>query len=218
MSKVKTKICGITNAADARRAVAAGADFVGFNFYEKSPRYIRPAAAGRIGRGLPKRVKKVGVFVNEAEEKVLAIAREAGLDFVQLHGDESPAFVARVKRAARVIKAVRVRPGFRAAELGKFRGAAAILLDGFDPARYGGTGKTFDWGVAKRAAAGRRIFLAGGLTPENIGAAIEAARPFAVDVCSGVESRPGKKSAARMKALKEAVEGARKIGRGRGRR
>jgi len=206
---VKTKICGITNAGDARRAIAAGAEFLGFNFYEKSPRYIRPAAARRIARGLPKRVKLVGVFVNESEENILAIARQTGLDFLQLHGEESAAFVARVKRVAPVIKAVRVRPGFRAVELQKFHGAAAILLDGFDPKRRGGSGKTFDWSVAKQIAAKQRIFLAGGLTPENIGEAIASVRPYAVDICSGVESKPGKKSAARMTALKRAVEKAR---------
>jgi phosphoribosylanthranilate isomerase len=206
--KVKTKICGITNAADARRAVEAGAEYLGFNFYEKSPRYVRPAAAQRIARGLPRRVKRVGVFVNEAEENVVSIAKEVGLDFAQLHGEESPEFVARVKRGVPVIKAVRVRPGFRMAVLKKYREAAAILFDGFDPKRRGGTGKTFDWSVAKRAAKQQRIFLAGGLTAENIGEALRQVRPFAVDVCSGVESRPGKKDPARLKALMKAVHGA----------
>lgn len=206
--KVKTKICGITNAADARRAVEAGAEFLGFNFYEKSPRYIRPATAKRIARGLPKRVKRVGVFVNESEENVVAIARQVGLNFVQLHGEEAPAFIARVRRRVQVIKAVRVRPGFRAVELKKYRNAAAILLDGFDPVKHGGTGKTFDWSVARRAARRQRIFLAGGLTAENIGNAIRSVKPFAVDVCSGVESRPGKKDAAKLKALMNAMHGA----------
>ncbi|HUO34873.1 MAG TPA: phosphoribosylanthranilate isomerase [Candidatus Acidoferrum sp.] len=203
--KVRTKICGITNAADARRAVAEGAEFLGFNFYEKSPRYIRPGAAERIARSLPARVKKAGVFVNESEETIARIARRVGLDFIQLHGEESPAFVARIRRVAPVIKAVRVRPGFRTAELRKYANAAAVLLDGFDSRRHGGTGKTFDWRIAKRAGRGRRIFLAGGLTPENVGEAVRAVHPFAVDVCSGVESRPGKKSAARMKELMKAV-------------
>lgn len=202
---VKTKICGITNAADARRAVAEGAEFLGFNFYRKSPRYIRPAAAQRIVRGLPRRVKKVGVFVNESEEAIGAIAKRVSLDFIQLHGEESPERVARIQRVAPVIKAVRVRPGFLALEFRKYRRAAAILLDGFDPARRGGTGKTFDWHLARRAARTRRIFLAGGLTAENVGGAIRAVRPFAVDVCSGVESRARKKSAARLKALMKAV-------------
>jgi phosphoribosylanthranilate isomerase len=206
--KVKTKICGITNAADARRAVEAGAEFLGFNFYEKSPRYVRPAAAQRIARGLPKRVKKVGVFVNEDEAKIVAIAERVGLNYVQLHGEEMPAFVASIKRRVPVIKAVRVRPGFRMAVLKKYREAAAILLDGFDPKRRGGTGKTFDWSVAKRAAKQQRIFLAGGLTAENIGEAVRQVRPFAVDVCSGVECRPGKKDPARLKALMKAVHGA----------
>lgn len=203
--KTKTKICGITNAADARRAVDAGAEFLGFNFYEKSPRYIRPAAAKRIERGLPKHVKRVGVFVNESEENVVATAGQVGLNFVQLHGEETPAFIASVKRRVQVIKAVRVRPGFRMGELKKYRDAAAILLDGFDPRRHGGTGKTFDWGVARRAAKRQRIFLAGGLTAENIAEAIRSVKPFAVDVCSGVESRPGTKDPAKLMALMQAV-------------
>lgn len=206
--KIRTKICGIRNAADARRAVEAGAEFLGFNFYEKSPRYIRPGAALRIARELPKRVKRVGVFVNEAEENVVAIARQVGLNFVQLHGEETPAFVARVSRHVRVIKAVRVRGGFRVAKLKKFDDAAAILLDGFDPKRHGGTGKTFDWSMAKRAARRQKIFLAGGLTAENIGEAIRSVQPFAVDVCSGVEIWPGKKDPAKLEALMNAVHGA----------
>jgi phosphoribosylanthranilate isomerase len=210
---VKTKICGITNLTDARRAAEAGADFLGFNFYQKSPRFIRPAVARRIARGLPKRMKKVGVFVNETEENVARIAKEVGLDFVQLHGDETPSFVACLKKATRVIKALRVRPGFRSAELRKFARASAILLDGFDPLRRGGTGKTFDWSIARRVARRQRIFLAGGLTPENVGVAIRSVRPFAVDVCGGVESRPGKKSAARLKALMKAVRQAQGKGR-----
>lgn len=206
MPKVRTKICGITNAADARRAVEAGADFLGFNFYEKSPRYIRPAAARRIARGLPKRVKRVGVFVNETEENVVSIAKQVGLNFVQLHGEETPQFVAHVKKRVPVIKAVRVRAGFRLAELKKYRDAAAILIDGFDPKRRGGTGKTFDWSLAKRAAKRGKIFLAGGLTAENIGEAIRLVNPFAVDVCSGVEIRPGKKDPAKLKALMASIQ------------
>jgi len=202
---VKTKICGITNAEDAHWAVAEGAEFLGFNFYAKSPRYIRPAAAQRIARNLPKGIKKAGVFVNESEARIVEIVERVGLDFIQLHGEESPEFVARIRRIAPVIKAVRVRPGFRAAELRKYRAAAAILLDGFDPRRRGGTGKTFDWRVARRAAQRQKLFLAGGLTAENIGEAIRAVRPFGVDVCSGVESRPGKKSAVRLKALMKSV-------------
>jgi len=211
MARVKVKICGITNWTDARRAVADGADILGFNFYARSPRYIRPVKAKGIVRRLPKRISAVGVFVNESEPKMLEVARAVGLDTVQLHGDEPPAVVARLKRsrpAIDVIKAIRVRKSTAARELARFEGASALLLDGFDRWARGGTGKTFDWSIARRAKRYGRIFLAGGLTPENIGEAIRAARPYAVDVCSGVEAKPRKKDAARMKDLMRAVKGA----------
>jgi phosphoribosylanthranilate isomerase len=211
MASPKIKICGITNWTDARRACEAGADFLGFNFYRKSPRYITPGRAGKIVARLPKGIGVVGVFVNESEANVAKIARAVGLDFAQLHGDESPQMVAGVARKVRVIKALRVRSGFRAAELAKFRGASAFLLDGFDPQARGGTGKTFDWRVAQRArstrkpSGARRIFLAGGLTAANAAEANRRVRPFALDVCSGVERAPGKKDAARVKAFIAAV-------------
>jgi len=202
---VKVKICGITNWSDARGAVEAGADFLGFNFYRESSRYIAPAAARRIVQRLPNKVSIVGVFVNEAEPDMLAIARRVGLDYVQLHGDESAETVSRIRRSIRVIKAIRVGDSFRVAQLAHFKRASSILLDGFDKRLRGGTGKSFNWKVAKSAGRKRQIFLAGGLRPENAAAAVSAARPFAIDVCSGVESRPGKKDAARMRALVAAV-------------
>ena len=205
MAKVRVKICGITNWTDARRAAEAGADFLGFNFYRRSPRYIQPSRARGIVRRLPREIRSVGVFVNETEEKMLRIARAVGLDYLQLHGDESALAVARLSPSLPVIKAVRVPKSFRPAQLGAFRRASALLLDGFDRRSRGGTGKTFDWKVARRAAKQNRIFLAGGLTPENVAAAIRAARPYAVDVCSGVEARPGKKDDARVRALMLAV-------------
>jgi phosphoribosylanthranilate isomerase len=202
---VKVKICGITNWSDARRAVEAGADFLGFNFYRESSRYIAPAAARRIVQRLPAGVAAVGVFVNEPEPVMLAIARRVGLDYLQLHGDETPGVVSRMRRSFRVIKAIRVRETFRVAQLANFKRASSILLDGFDSHLRGGTGKSFNWRLAKSAGRGRKIFLAGGLTPENAAEAVSAARPFAIDVCSGVESQPGKKDAARMRALVAAV-------------
>jgi phosphoribosylanthranilate isomerase len=207
---VKVKICGITNWTDARRAVAAGADFLGFNFYPPSPRYIAPAKARLIVRRLPERISVVGVFVNEPEERMLQIARAVGLDYLQLHGDESPELVSRLKPAFPVIKALRVQKSFRPAQLAQFKRASAFLLDGFQPHRYGGTGKTFNWSVARRANRNGRIFLAGGLTPQNVADAIRAARPYAVDVCSGVEARPGKKDPARVKAMMQAVRNSRR--------
>jgi len=202
---VKVKICGITNWTDARRAVEAGADFLGFNFYPKSSRYIAPAAAQRIVQRLPKKVASVGVFVNEPEPEMLAIAQQVGLDYVQLHGDEAAEVVSRMRRSFRVIKAIWVRDSFRVSQLENFKRASAILLDGFDAHLRGGTGKTFNWKLAKSAGRKRQIFLAGGLTPENAAQAVSAAQPFAIDVCSGVELRPGKKDAARMRALVAAV-------------
>jgi phosphoribosylanthranilate isomerase len=202
---VKVKICGITNWSDARGAVEAGADFLGFNFYRQSSRYIAPAAARRIVQRLPEKVASVGVFVNESEPEMLAIARRVGLDYVQLHGDETADVVSRVRHNFRVIKAIRVRGSLSAAQLAKFKRASSILLDGFDTQLRGGTGKSFNWKLAKSAGRKRQIFLAGGLTPENAADAVSAARPFAIDVCSGVESRPGKKDLARMRALVAAV-------------
>jgi phosphoribosylanthranilate isomerase len=208
MAKVKVKICGITNWTDARRAVEAGAQFLGFNFYRPSPRYIQPAAARRIVRRLPDGIAVVGVFVNEPEANMLAIARRVGLDYLQLHGDEPPEQVARLKREIPVIKAVRVRDSFRPNQLDAFGRASAILLDGFDARRHGGTGRTFNWNLARGSNGLRRIFLAGGLTPENVAEAIRVARPYAVDVCSGVEARPGRKDPARIVELMWAVKGA----------
>ena len=210
MPKIKVKICGITNWTDAQRAVNAGATLLGFNFYAKSPRYIAPAKARRIVRRLPKHVFAVGVFVNETYEKMLGIARSVGLDRLQLHGEEAPASIARLTRQLPVIKAVRASHSFRPADLAKFKGASAILLDGFDRRRRGGTGKTFDWRLARRAKRYARIFLAGGLTPENVGDAIRTAAPYAVDVCSGVEAALGKKDPERIEALMRAVDRAEK--------
>jgi len=212
MADVKVKICGITNWADAKQAVDAGADFLGFNFYAKSPRYIAPAKARRIVRRLPKSVSAVGVFVNENEEKMVDTARAVGLTALQLHGDESPAEVARLRRILPVIKAIRAGKSFRPAQLAKFRRASAILLDGFDRRLRGGTGRTVDWRLARRANRYGRVFLAGGLTPENISEAIRAASPFAVDVCSGVEAKPGKKDPKRVREFMSAV-GAMRRGR-----
>ncbi|MGH9560550.1 MAG: phosphoribosylanthranilate isomerase, partial [Terracidiphilus sp.] len=168
MRRVRIKICGITNSTDARRAIESGADFLGFNFYPASPRYVTPAKARRIIDKLPKEVAAVGVFVNEPEAKMLEIAHSVGLKYLQLHGDESPAVIARLQRAFPVIKAVRVKQPFRAVQLSRYRQANALLLDGFDRRLRGGTGKTFDWKIARRASSRARVFVAGGLAPENV--------------------------------------------------
>lgn len=178
---------------------------LGFNFYRPSPRYVSPAKAKRIVVQLPKQVQAVGIFVNEAPEEIAAIAHSVGLHAVQLHGDESPEQVARIAKRFRVIKAFRVRRGFRLASLARYARVQAFLLDGFSRTARGGTGKTFDWSVARRARRYGRIFLAGGITPENIAEAIATAQPYAVDVCSGVEATPGIKDAKKLHALGKAI-------------
>ncbi len=205
----RVKICGITNAADAKLAVDAGADALGFNFYRLSPRYIAPEEAGRIIRRLPRGVVAVGVFVDEPVDSVRRIAGAAGLDAAQLHGRERPASVrqvAAIRPAVRVIKVFRVRRGFSVARLASYPEVAAFLLDGFRSGFWGGTGARFDWEVARRAKRYGRIVLAGGLRPENVAEALERVRPFAIDVSSGVEVRPGKKDPAKLKALMREVE------------
>jgi phosphoribosylanthranilate isomerase len=208
---VRVKICGITNLKDARQAFEAGADFLGFNFYSRSPRYVTPRKARRILERLPKKVASVGVFVNERDDEMLKIARQVGLDYLQLHGEESPTTIARLARNLPVIKAVRVRNSFRTAELARYEHASAFLLDGFDRRRHGGSGKTFRWNMALRAKRAGRIFLAGGLTPENVSEAIRSAKPYAVDVCSGVESKPGKKDPALVVNFMRAVRSSRRV-------
>ena len=201
----RVKVCGITNWADARLALDAGADALGFNFCRASPRYVSPAKAKRIIRRLPKEAVVVGVFVNRSPADVARIARMLRLDFVQLHGEESPGEVADLVGTHRVIRALRVTPHFRVEVFRKFPGVAAFLLDGHHRKARGGTGRSFDWQMARRAARFGPIILAGGLDPENVARAIRIARPAAVDVASGVEARPGKKDPALVRAFLEEV-------------
>lgn len=205
MDQVRLKVCGITSLEDARAAIECGAEFLGFNFYRKSPRYIAPEAARAIIEQLPNDVTSVGIFVNEAQpQDVLEILKTSGAQLAQLHGDEDAAYCEAVG-AGRVIKALRVGEGFDARQVLTYP-AWAILLDAFDKNLYGGTGKTANWEVACEAAKLTRLFLAGGLAPENIAEAIRSVEPFAVDVNSGVESSPGKKDADRLRKLKEEME------------
>jgi phosphoribosylanthranilate isomerase len=197
----RVKICGITTWDDARLCIDLGASALGLNFYPPSPRAISPADAWSIIRRLPPFVEVVGVFVNWPPLVVDAMARAVRLGSVQLHGDESPAEVAELVRKRRVIKAVQVKRGFRVASLARFRAADAILLDGFARGLHGGTGNTLDWKLARAAGRFGKIILAGGLKPENIAEAIRATQPYAVDVASGVESRPGRKDPAKLRAL-----------------
>ena len=190
---VRVKICGITNSADALAAIDAGANLLGFNFYEKSPRHITEAEAARIRARLPKKIQAVGIFVNASPAEVTALRKSLKLDAVQLHGDETPDSVAQIARLMRVIKAFRVEPEFPLATLDEYPEAFAFLFDAAQTGQYGGTGRTTDWDVARRGALNRRIILAGGLKVENVAAAVRIVRPYGIDVASGVESEPGKK-------------------------
>lgn len=197
---VKLKVCGVTSLEDARAAIDCGAEYLGFNFYTKSPRYIAPPSARAIIERLPDGIISVGVFVNETRsEDVAEILRVSGARMAQLHGDESPDYCASVG-ADRVIKALRIGDDFDARRVLDYP-AAAILLDAFDAKLYGGTGKTANWEIAREAARLAKIFLAGGLSPENIAEAMRAVEPFAVDVNSGVESAPGRKDANKLHDL-----------------
>jgi phosphoribosylanthranilate isomerase len=208
---VRVKICGITNAADALAAIDAGANLLGFNFYVKSPRHISAAEAAEIRSQLPKKVKAVGIFVNAAPAEAAALCKSLKLDFAQLHGDETPETVAKMARSLPVFKAFRVEPDFRLETLDEYAEAFAFLFDAANTGQYGGTGRTTDWDVARRAAVGRRIILAGGLNAENVAAAVRIVRPYAVDVASGVESKPGKKDHARLREfIREVRRGERK--------
>ncbi len=199
----KIKICGITNIEDARFAVSFGADALGFNFYEKSPRYILPQDAKAIAETLQDEVLKVGVFVNIEESTIGECVDLIGLDAVQLHGDEDAEFVTHLRAVtdAKVIKAFRVDVNFQASSIADFQ-VDAILLDAYSSDGYGGTGMTFDWKTAEEVKAlTPQLYLAGGLTPENVSEAIKLVRPYAVDVASGVESSPGRKNPRLMEAF-----------------
>jgi len=185
------KICGMTDAGAARHAAACGADAVGFIFYPGSPRYISPAAAKDIIAVLPEPVARVGVFVNQPVEEVLKISNVCDLDFIQLHGDESPAYC-RHFDPFRLIKAVSaVKDGVSSAI--EEYAVKALLVDARDGDRFGGTGKLSDWDLARELAMQHRLILAGGLNESNILQAIERVSPAAVDINSGVETSPGKK-------------------------
>lgn len=199
------KICGITNLDDALAAVAAGADALGFNFYKPSPRYITPQNAREIIDQLSGEIMTVGVFVNEeTPESVRNIATEAGVAALQLHGDESPGYCRELADQF-VIKTLAVSANFDSQVVHAYQ-TGAIMLDTKDNALRGGTGRRFDWSIAEQVnQLGRKLFLAGGLSPENIAEAIETVRPYAVDACSALEDKPGIKNHARLRAFVEAA-------------
>ncbi len=203
---IKVKICGITNREDALAACKYGADALGFVFYKKSPRFIEPEKAKEIIKAIPPFVTTVGVFVDEDANTINKIVKRIGLYTVQLHGNESSEFCGKI--ISKVIKAVRVRgqdvSGFG---LSSYR-VSAYLMDTYREDMPGGTGETFDWEVAKEAKKFGRIILAGGLTPHNVAEVVKTVKPYAVDVSSGVEQRPGKKD---LKKVKEFIERAKGI-------
>lgn len=196
---MKVKICGITSVEDALAAVNAGADALGFMFYEPSPRFVTPDCAARICRELPPFVAKVGVFVDASEAAVCETMERCGLDALQFHGGEEPAYCRRFGKT--VIKAFRVQDENSLKQMEPFE-HEAWLLDAYVAGQLGGTGRAFNWELARQAAQRHwPIILAGGLTPENIGRAVGEVGPFAVDVSSGVESAPGKKDRSKMEAF-----------------
>jgi phosphoribosylanthranilate isomerase len=201
---VKIKICGITNLADALLAAELGADALGFIFYPKSPRKVEPEVARAIIAQLPPFVASVGVFVDEEASMVQDLVAQVGLDWVQLHGQESPEYCRSLGR--KVIKGFRIRDERSLLELGPYRPIVqAFLLDTYKKGQVGGTGEVFDWHLALEAKKIGRIILAGGLTPENVGQAIATARPDAVDAASGTEASPGKKDPAKLRAFFKAA-------------
>ncbi len=209
MSRLFVKVCGITSPEDGLLAAEAGADAIGLVFWPGSPRAVTVDMARRIAEAVPPFVVRVGVFVDASRDEMARAADQAGLDLLQLHGKEPPEACVGLPR--RALKAVRVGVGFHPDDALRYEGrAAGILLDTGGGAAPGGTGRAFDWslarGVRERA---RFIVLAGGLGPQNVRAAIEAVRPDGVDASSGVESAPGKKDPARVKAFVEAARAAR---------
>ena len=197
------KICGITRLEDAEAAVEGGAQALGFVFWPGSPRFIDPYRARAIASGLPSLVTTVGVFVNQPVEYVNGVAALVGLGAVQLHGDETQSHAAAMTRP--VIKVIAFGSANAADAADAWPARVTLLLDVHDPVRRGGTGRTIDWTSASSVAARRRVLLAGGLTPENVGEAVGRVRPFGIDVSSGVESSPGIKDRGRLNALFEAV-------------
>ncbi len=203
---MKIKICGITNAEDALNAVALGADAIGFIFADQSLRQVQPDRVRQIIRLLPPFVTTTGVFMNHDNDFINEVVADCGLDVIQLHGLESPDFCAQFRR--RVIKAIRVNDPSDLVPIGTYSGVvSAVLLDTKVQDLPGGTGKTFDWGLAVAARAFQiPIILAGGISAENVAKAVQVAQPYGLDLSSSVESSPGKKDYEKMKALFRVVK------------
>ena len=204
---VKVKICGLTNAEDALKAHELGADYLGFVFFDNSPRKITLSEARLIMRELPKEAVKVGLFLDQEPDAVKRAADECGLNIIQLHGSEDPGYCIRIKKYLSVLKAFRVKDGNSLNNIDSYKSVDFYLFDAYVKGLPGGTGKSFDWEILAKRDFNKPIFLAGGLTPKNVKKAIEKVSPYAVDVASGVEKEPGKKD---HKLLKEFIENAKK--------
>ena len=203
---VKVKVCGITNPEDARAAATAGAAAIGLVFAE-SPRKVGIEEARDVAAALPKDILKVGVFVDAEPDEVVRIAREVGLDYVQLHGDEGPEDVTAVRGSGvKVIKALRVRDAADLAEIDGY-GADLYLLDAYSEKARGGTGTRFNWGLAKSLKGRANILISGGLGPENVRDAVSFFEPWGVDASSSLESAPGKKDRDRVRRFVFAAKG-----------
>ena len=201
----KVKICGITELRDALKAHELGADFVGFIFFENSPRKIDTTAASRIIKGLPDGLEKVGLFLNQDEEYVRRTARTCGLDILQLHGRETPEYCARLRKDFKIMKSFKIKDASSLEDVNDYDDVDFYLFDTYVKGMPGGTGKSFDWDLLKGKTFKKGIFLAGGLKPENVAAAVGKVSPYAVDVASGVEKSPGKKD---HRLLKEFIDNA----------
>jgi phosphoribosylanthranilate isomerase len=208
----RVKICGITRPVDARLAADLGAWALGMVFWPGSPRVCAIDDAEAIGAEFRRRLQLAGVFVNATLDEVAATTDRCGLTLVQLHGDEGPAYCREAARrtGCRVMKAVRVRDAAQVRDLQRFH-TDFHLLDAYSPRTPGGTGETFAWELVREHGADPPVVLSGGLTPENVGEAIAAARPFAVDTASGTEAEPGRKDPAKVNAFFRAVEAADRV-------
>ena len=204
---MRVKICGITRLEDAQLAVDLGASALGFVFWPGSPRFIEPAQARSIVRSLPPFVTPVGVFVDQSQEHVNAVASLVGFGAVQLHGHETPAYCEGIRQP--VIRAIGIEDTMDPLAVTNWPAGITLLLDARDDEKHGGTGRIVNWTLAGRIAAMRPTILAGGLQSDNVGAAVDAVRPYAVDVSSGVEARPGVKDPRRMRAFFQAIEAVR---------
>jgi phosphoribosylanthranilate isomerase len=204
---VRIKICGITNKQDAIEASSLGADMLGFILYKNSKRHIEPKKIMDVLNEVPDTIAKVGVFVDENAKKVIEIAQDCSLDMLQFHGKESPEYCAQFKDSYKIIKAFRIQDKKSLESINNYD-VDYYLLDTHVDGLKGGTGKTFDWKLIEGYELLRPVILSGGLTPENVGSAIQNVAPYGVDVSSGVEALPGKKD---LKLMKEFVDNVRKI-------